>query len=671
MFDAMRIQSIIKELLLILATLVLSCSRLGEWDNPEESAGLGTTESVSSTYPVFYCATPSHGADTKTFLDTEARMYWQSGDKIALFQSSTNERYIFAGEEGSTRSEFVKDDESVPGAPFSTNYALYPWSAGVASTVEGTITFSLPDTQPYAVKSFAQNANPMVAVTIDGSSHELYFQNLCSFLQLRIYGEATVRRIRFYGNNNEVLCGDATVTAAYGNDPSLALSGEGCKVLTIDCGEGGIILGASAGDYTPVWLVVPPITFTKGFTFEIERVNGVVSTKSTSKNVTLTRSHAQPMEAFRVEANPYDPVGGIPYIVAHRGCWLKEGNEFYINENTPAGIWMAAQYGYPAIECDVKYTSDKVMVVMHDPSINRTMRMASDYSSIPGTVNVSSCTFEELRTNYVIASTDPALRIPIPTLQEMLETCRDAGVVPMLHSSVVQSYELAHQIMGDNFIAFHDSEASVRRARDYSSCLILLDPLSGTAENTIQRLKNIGGWCGMSTMSYGMLDASYIRAVRDAGFEVQASCFPAPHEQRALTDGVTIELTDFLWYQTQGRKAINTLEENDLVLNEGDNFDWTVNAPEYAAVTMDLVFSGTLTISFCGKTYTLTHAEDTDTPEKFGIRLFKSDPKLNLKAVATSQIKSLKVNLYDCGRSGNNEDFDGQQDKGGDFNFGF
>jgi hypothetical protein len=34
----------------------------------------------------------------------------------------------------------------------------------------------------------------------------------------------------------------------------------------------------------------------------------------------------------------------LPMSVAHRGCWLKDGNEFYINENCPAGIRMAALY---------------------------------------------------------------------------------------------------------------------------------------------------------------------------------------------------------------------------------------------------------------------------------------------------------------------------------------
>ena len=102
----------------------------------------------------------------------------------------------------------------------------------------------------------------------------------------------------------------------------------------------------------------------------------------------------------------------FPYAVAHRGCWLMEGKAFYINENCPAGVRMAAQYGYPSIECDVQYTSDSVMVLMHDETINRTMRNASDYSEISTPVKVTDHTFEELRSRYVLASTDPALRVP-------------------------------------------------------------------------------------------------------------------------------------------------------------------------------------------------------------------------------------------------------------------
>ena len=337
----------------------------------------------------------------------------------------------------------------------------------------------------------------------------------------------------------------------------------------------------------------------------------------------------------------------LPMAVAHRGCWLKEGEEFYINENCPAGVWMARQYGYPAIECDVKYTRDSVMVLMHDGTINRTMRNAADYSRIEEPVRVSDCTFEELRTRYVMASTDPALRTPIPTLREQLEACREAGIIPMLHSAVVESYELAHEILGDNFIAFDASEAAVSHARDYSSCLILLDPGKDDASATIGRLKRMGGACGMSTMNYKMLDAAYIQAVKDAGFEVQASIFPSPHEQRALTDGVTIEFSDFYWHQTEGRKAVASLIRKGITLAEGEAFEWSEKAPEYAGATLELDFSGSLEITFCGRTYTLEH-EEAGRPEIFGARLYKSNPELTLKALSATNVKSLKVCLYDC-----------------------
>lgn len=632
----------------LLLVAVFSCARLEKADEPIQDNG--SVVSMIEDAKIFYGFTPSYDA-TKTALDSHDKMYWQTEDRIALFQSTTNEKYRFNGDEGSNCSEFVKDDESVTGALFSKNYALYPWAEDVASAEEGIITFALPATQAYAVRSFARNTNPMVAVTANSASNDLRFQNLCGFIQLRLYGDATVRRIRFYGNNNEVLSGIATVMAAYEIAPELVLAGEGGRLITLDCGDGGITLGATPGSYTPIWLVIPPTVFTKGFTFEIERTTGVVSTKSTAKSVSITRNHALPISAFEVESDPehsYEPwpVEPLPMAVAHRGCWLKEGGEFYINENCPAGVWMAARYGYPAIECDVQYTLDGEMVLMHDGSINRTMRNANDYSPISGTVSVSSHTLEDLRTNYVLASTDPALRTPIPTLQEQLEACRDAGIIPMLHSDIVESYELAHDILGDDFIAFHANEAAVKQARNYSSCLILLDPGGNSAATTISKLENIGGYCGMSTMGYSMLNKNYIKTVKDAGFEVQASIFPAPHEQRALMDGVTIELSDFFWYQTAGRETFAALEKEGLILEKGESFEWTLKAPDYSAVTLELVFFGTLDITLGGRTYTLSH-DKVDRPEKFGARLFKSNPNLMLRAIEPTNVKYLKISLYE------------------------
>jgi len=348
---------------------------------------------------------------------------------------------------------------------------------------------------------------------------------------------------------------------------------------------------------------------------------------------------------------------GLPLSVAHRGCWLRENNGgYYIPENCPAGVAMAARYGYPAVECDVRYTKDSVMVLMHDGTINRTMRLAADYSKIQEPVRVSETTFAELREKYVLESSDPALRTPIPTLEEHLLACKQYNIIPMLHSSVVESYPMAQQILGDRWIAFDASEPAMCEARKVSDCLVLLDPGKDPAEKTVERLAGIGGRCGMSTMDYRMLDAAYIRTVRAAGFEVQASIFPAPHEQRAVHDAVSIQLSDFWWFQTPGRKPAWKRREK-VILSAGASHSLSLESPaEFAALTLRLTFSGTLEVTLTDWRATktgwqkvpVTYTLHRDTPgeEVIGLRLYKSVPEVKITAAEGPVAVNVKTTGY-------------------------
>ena len=169
------------------------------------------------------------------------------------------------------------------------------------------------------------------------------------------------------------------------------------------------------------------------------------------------------------------------------------------------------------------------------------------------------------------------------------------------------------------------------------------------APKTVSRLSGIGGPCGMSTMKYGMLDSAYIAAVKAAGFDVQASIFPSPHEQRAVLDGVTIQLSDFWWHQTDGRKPLSIFKKNSVKLAEGQSVEWNPEAPEFAAVTIALDFEGTLEVTLNGRVYTLTH-DGPGKVEVLGARLFKANPGIVVKALAASKIKSIKAELFDCGK---------------------
>ena len=245
----------------------------------------------------------------------------------------------------------------------------------------------------------------------------------------------------------------------------------------------------------------------------------------------------------------------MPHMYAHRGSWSKsDKGEFIIPENSVAAVTAAARMGYEGIECDVHYTKDGRMVILHDATLNRTCRRADDYSRLKKPVYLRDLTFEELRRDYVLESTDPALRTPVPTLEELLEECKRCGIVPMLHSDLMESYHVAQRMFGNEWICFTGGVEHMRRVREFSDCTILLAINDGTAEENIARLKQIGGHCGISTMNYSLYTPEFCRALTDAGYEVQASIFPAPYEAYAQRNGITYQLTDFSYMPTK-RKA--------------------------------------------------------------------------------------------------------------------
>lgn len=246
----------------------------------------------------------------------------------------------------------------------------------------------------------------------------------------------------------------------------------------------------------------------------------------------------------------------FPKMFAHRGCWSKNAEgEFVVPENSVAAVAMAKQMGYVGIECDVHYTKDKRMVILHDATLNRTARRAADYSKLDKPIKLADLTFEELRRDYVLESADPALRTPVPTLEELLEECKRQGIVPMLHSALWESYEVAQQMFGDEWICFTGGVEHMQKVRKFSNCTILLAINDGTAEENIARLKQIGGHCGISTMNYELYTPSFCKALTNAGYEVQASIFPAPHEAAAQRNGITYQLTDFSFMPPAGKKA--------------------------------------------------------------------------------------------------------------------
>lgn len=334
----------------------------------------------------------------------------------------------------------------------------------------------------------------------------------------------------------------------------------------------------------------------------------------------------------------------LPMVVAHRGAWIKN----LIPENSLDGIRMAQRFGINCIECDVKYTADKVMVVMHDATINRTMRNAGDYSVIESPVKVSEKTFAELRRDYVLASEDPAYRKPIPTLEEMLLECKKYKVTPMLHSHLTESYEKAQEIMGDKWVCFMSDDLLALRAREFSDCLVLLDPGTDTVDNVINRLERIGRPCGISTMKCKMLDKNYISPLRRLDFEVQSSIFPTPHEMQSIHDGVSIVLSDFSWLQEKTmKKSLVAKWKWKGSLQKGEKIEQSMDqTPSLGAATLQIVFEGKLRITINGeRTYEIEH--DRMDSELAGWRMHDTKAHIMIEAMENTLVKSVQTKFYD------------------------
>jgi len=341
--------------------------------------------------------------------------------------------------------------------------------------------------------------------------------------------------------------------------------------------------------------------------------------------------------------NPfYSSSVSFPTAVAHRGCWFKD----LIPENSIAAVRMAGRYGYYGIECDVKYTSDSVMVLMHDKTINRTMRNASDYSEISKPVKVSETTFEDLRTKYVLASSRSEFRTPLPTLEEQLDACIQYGVTPMLHSKIPESYTLAQQKMSNDWICFSAEYDSIRTTRDYSACLILWDPGTNPVETTLAKLDSLGPPCGMSTMKNELMDADYIAPLKAAGCETQSSIWQTPFEMKAIHDGATIILSDWCWFPKGDRRPDDIWRFNRKKLSAGEHFRHYFPHAEFSAMTLTLTYQGTLEIVLNGeKTYAPVHA--TMDTERIGLRMNDTEPVIDIKALERTNLKCCQGCYYE------------------------
>lgn len=147
-------------------------------------------------------------------------------------------------------------------------------------------------------------------------------------------------------------------------------------------------------------------------------------------------------------------------IAAHRGSWRSAP------ENSLAALRAAIDEGADIVELDVRATCDGVLVLLHDPTLDRT-------STARG--RVADAHFSEVR--HAVLKMGGATRQPLvsgerlPTLSQALEMARDRIVVNLDIKAPTQTEAISRLVLASGMAtqvfvkAQIDSEADVARTR--------------------------------------------------------------------------------------------------------------------------------------------------------------------------------------------------------------
>ena len=257
-------------------------------------------QTLLSGSEVFYASFEQPADDgTRVYANEDILLRWTGDDRVSIFEKNTrNQQYRFTGKTGDNAGEFDK----VAGSGFTTGDAIshivsvYPYQESTKVSKSETITVTLPAEQHYAENSFGLGANTMVSVT---SNSSLQYKNVCGYLVVKLYGDGvSVSSIALRGNNGEKLAGKATVTMPLEGVPTTTMANDATSEITLTCAT-PVQLGATAEKSTQFWFVVPPVTFSKGFTITVSG-NGGVFEKTTGKTVTIKRNNLSRMSPIEV-----------------------------------------------------------------------------------------------------------------------------------------------------------------------------------------------------------------------------------------------------------------------------------------------------------------------------------------------------------------------------------
>ena len=239
----------------------------------------------SKLVPMTFTATQESNVGTRTALNGGNGVDWQTSDKISVFDGQGNRTF--------TLTEDVEDGKfSGTASSQATSFtAVYPYTEGAKLEKDGSVSgITLPAEQTPTIWSFDPKAALMMAVSTTDKKYNLDFKNAVSLIKLQI--EFPCKKIVLTAN--EDIAGTGTLTYNNG-EPSISFTSNQSKTITLKPATGEYF---KKGDQ--YFIVVPPITLTKGFSISFHASDEYcVYTRTSTKSNTFHRSKFKHIGKFK------------------------------------------------------------------------------------------------------------------------------------------------------------------------------------------------------------------------------------------------------------------------------------------------------------------------------------------------------------------------------------
>lgn len=250
---------------------------------------------------------------------------WTKGDAVSVFEATIdNQKFNYEGEENVGGLLVAENANPMLSDPLymNTTLAAYPYNENASAefTDQGDcigVHLYAPEVQHYRPGSFGIGANMMISWEWDGVG-TLHFQNLCSYLGLRVKGNTTISKITLTRNDGGYLNGSFFgyylpdengdfFPDTKGTPHGKYTPGDGTSTLTLDCGEGVTLDRFESTEF----IFAIPVDTEDNFvslgtiTVKLYDTDGNVMTQTTSKEITVTRNilHYMAPLVFKVSQN--------------------------------------------------------------------------------------------------------------------------------------------------------------------------------------------------------------------------------------------------------------------------------------------------------------------------------------------------------------------------------